>query len=249
MMNKKFLIIVLCMFFLTSCNNKIDNFVKDTKKEVTNSIKNTSKEKITKSIKYINDNYEKKIDKNFVYNTLLLKKLCDNTYLKDNKIKRVAEASYEYMFRQSKGNKKELKDSLDGLYKNFDDEVNNFYLMYQRLAIVDGYLAKAKTKLIIEAEEKDFISNKKINIAIDYIRDYYDNAFKNNEVIERLGYYSMYLEKIGDKTKIDNSIISLGKTMKKYLQNGKDRDFEKVKELLDEVSNNRNSLVEEISAN
>ena len=249
-MNKKYMIVVLlvALVFLVGCENKVDSMIKNTKKDVTNSIKSTSKEKIKESIEYIHDNYEKKINKNFVYHTLLLKKLCDNTYLNDSKVKRLAEASYEYMFRQSKGNKKELEESLDKVYENLDDEVNNFYVLYQRLAVVEGYLTKAKTKLLIEAEEKGFITNSKIDKAIEYIQNYYDNAFKNNEVIERLSYYSMYLEKIGSKVKKDNNIVKLGTAMKKYLQNGEDKKKEEISSLLIDIANNKEALIGELIA-
>ncbi len=245
----KLLIIVLSMFFITACNNPVDKFVKDVKKEVTSSIKSTSKESVKESIKYIHDNYEKKISKKFVYHTLVLRKLCDNSYFADNKIKRLADASYEYMFRQSKGNKKELEDSLDEVYENLDDEVEEFYNLYQRLAIVEGYLAKAKTKLIIESEEKDFITNKKVVKAIDYTRDYYNEAFKNNEIIERLSYYSMYLETVGRKVNNNNSVVKLGNEMKKYLQEGTESRIEKIEKLLEEIENNKDALIGEFIKN
>ena len=71
MMRKKIylVLLLLSLLFLTACSNPVDKFIKDVKKEVSNSIKNTSSKKIKESILYINDNYQKKIDKNFVYHT------------------------------------------------------------------------------------------------------------------------------------------------------------------------------------
>lgn len=242
----KIILLLVVLMFLVGCNNKVDNFMKDVKKDVTSSIKNTSKGQISKSVKYIHDHYEKKIDKDFVYHTLLLKKLCDNSYMKESKMKRLAEAAYEYMFRQSKGNKKELEDSLSVVYDNLDEEVNEFYLLYKRLAVVEGYLAKAKTKLLVEEEEKDFISVNKINQAINYIRDYYDNAIKNNETIERLGYYSMYLERIGAKSKKENDIVKLGKNMKKYLQDGDEKKLEEINDILKKIEESKEIFIGEL---
>ena len=244
--NGKVILLLIMVIILVGCNNKIDTFVKEVKKDVTSNIKNASKEKITKSVKYIHDNYEGKIGKEFVYHTMLLKKLCDNNYMKDSKMARLAEAAYEYMFRQSKGNKKELEESLDAVYDNLDEEVEVFYIMYKRMAVVDSYLAKAKTKLLVEEEEKDFVTSKKIIKAIEYIRDYYDDAFKNNEVIERLGYYSMYLERVGSKTKKDNVITELGTSMKKYLQKGEEKKLEEIKNKLAKIEENRDGLIEEL---
>ena len=249
-MKKKFkiLFLIIAMFFVVACDNKIDSLVKDTKKEVASNIENTSKEKIKESIQYIHDNYEKKISKKYVYHTILLKRLCDNSHLSESKIKRLADASYEYMFSQSVGNKKELKESINIVYDNLDKEIDNFYTIYQRLIVVEGYLAKAKTKLLVEADEKDFISNNNIVKAIDYIQDYYDNAFKNNEVIERLCYYSMYLEQVGNKVKKQNSITNLGKSMKKHMQSGEVKKTEDITKLLNDIKNNREALIGELMA-
>ena len=136
-------------------------------------------------------------------------------------------------------------DDLICCIENLDDEVEEFYNLYQRLAIVEGYLAKAKTKLIIESEEKDFITNKKVVKAIDYTRDYYNEAFKNNEIIERLSYYSMYLETVGRKVNNNNSVVKLGNEMKKYLQEGTESRIEKIEKLLEEIENNKDVLIGE----
>ena len=64
MRKKMYLVLlILSLFFLSACSSPVDKFIKDVKKEVGNSIKNTSSKKIKESILYINDNYQKKIDK------------------------------------------------------------------------------------------------------------------------------------------------------------------------------------------
>ena len=242
----KIVILLLAVLLLVGCDNKIDSMIKNTKKDITSNIKSTSSKKVKESIEYIHDNYEKKINKEFVYHTMLLKKLCDNSYLNESKIKILSDAAYEYMFRQSKGNKKELEESLAAVYEDLDKEVEDFYNLYQRIVIVDGYLAKAKTELLVQAEEKDYITYDKINKAIGYIQDYYRETFKNNEVIERMSYYSMYLEKIGSKINKKNSIVSLGVTTRKYLQSGKDNRLEEINNLLDEINSNKEGLINEL---
>ena len=251
MMRKKIYLVLLflSLFFLTSFSNPVDKFIKDVKKEVSNSVKNTSSKKIKESIIYINDNYNKKIDKNFVYHTLLLEKLCDNAYLENSKIQRLSQAAYEYMFRQSKGNTKELEESLAAVNEDLDNEVNTFYEAYQRSALVTSYLSKAKTKLLVEAEEKGFVNINKINKALDYIRDYYDNGFKNNEVTEYICYYSLYLEKIGNKISKSNDITKLGKAVKKYMQEGRERSLKEIEDLLNKVNSNRDALIGELVSN
>ncbi len=243
----KIVLLIIGLLFITACDNPIDNFVKDVKKEINSGIKNTSEDKIKESINYISKHYDKKINKKFVYHTLLLNKLCDNSYLEDTNIGRLADASYEYMFRQSKGNKKELEESIEIVNENLDQEVTDFYNYYQRSVMVSAYLATAKTKLLVEVDENNFINSNKINKAIDYINNYYDNSFKNNEITDSICYYSMYLEKIGSKNKKNNNnIVKLGISMKKYLQEGKESQLIEVKKLIDEVSNNKEALIGEL---
>ena len=175
--------------------------------------------------------------------------MCDNTYLENSKIQRLSQAAYEYMFRQSKGNTKELEESLAAVNEDLDNEVNTFYEAYQRSVLVTSYLSKAKTKLLVEAEEKGFVNINKINKALDYIRDYYDNGFKNNEVTEYICYYSLYLEKIGNKIGKNNDITKLGKTVKKYMQEGRERSLKEIEDLLNKVNSNRDALIGELVNN
>ena len=63
---------------------------------------------------------------------------------------------------------------------------------------------------------KNMITTENINKAIDYINKYVQDPLKNDEVLEKTIYYSLYLKILGPK---DNDITKLGTHMLAYLKN------------------------------
>ncbi len=248
MINKSILVIMI-VFNLVGCKNPVTGFLEEAKKEVGNSIESLSKDSVKKSINYIGKNYKKKISKKYVYHTVLLNRVCSNKYIKKQNICNMASAAYEYMLRQSKGNKKELEDSFNIVNKKLDKELDEFYEIYQRYVVVNGYLSKAKTKLLVERDETDFITTKKLEKAITYISNNYDNVFRNNEVTDNICYYSLYLENVGQKVKKNNKIVELGKKTKKYLQELNEKDKEVIKKILEDIDSNKDNLMAQLLNN
>jgi hypothetical protein len=242
-------VILLSIFLLLGCKVNVDKFIEEENKNVEKYVaKKTkiSKKKISESIDYILDNYNKKINSEYVYHTLLLKNITNNNYLKDSKIYELARTSDEYMLDQSDKNKQKLETTAEYIKKKEKDIVDEFYTSYENYYNSVINLTEAKTKLLVEIETKGAINAKKINKAIDFILLNYKNPFKNEEVLEKTIYYAMYLDTCGTKNRVSNEVIDLGKYMKKYIQELDESYIDKITTLKIKIKPNKDSLVNQI---
>lgn len=245
----KYTLIILCLFLLVGCKVNVDNLVKEGSKKAekyVNDKEKISKKKVTESIDYVLNNYDKKINGDFVYHTLLLVNMTNNNYLRDTKIYELANQSNDYILSQTDKTKQKLETTAEYIKKKENDIVNDFYKKYENYFNSVKELSEAKTKLLVEIETKGAINAKKINKAVDYILLNYKNPFKNEEVLEKTIYYATYLDTAGTKNQVNNNIIELGKYMRKYIMELDKKYLDKITELKPKIKQNKDSLIDQI---
>ncbi len=244
-------LIILISFVLIGCNNKIDNLITEGKEKVNKEIKKVdslSKNKIEESINYVIENYDKKVNKDLIYHITLLKTISNNNYVKTSKIKELADLADEYIIKKKEESKSKLSKTIKEIKDNKDNIIDDFYDNYKKYLEISTDFTKSKTKLIVEMETKESITIKKLNKSIDYIFNNYKYPLRNKETTEKTIYYSMYLDTIGTKYKIDNDIIKLGTNMKKYIQEQDNKYITEIESLKDKINSNREALINEILA-
>ncbi len=246
---KKIIILLLSVGMLVGCNTAIDKLIDETKTKVTKELKNVEdigKDKVKKSIKYIMNNYTKKIDQDFIYNTLVLKTVTANNSLKGNIVKELADTAYEYMMKQSSDNKEKLEKVINNIDDDLDAVVDEFYDIYKNSVVVNTYFAKAKTQIVRMRNTNNFINKDSIKREISIIISNYKNYYRDDEVIEKISYSVMYLDDIGTRYGVDNNIIKLARYTKKYMQENDSKYLEEINKILKDTKNNMDQYIEEI---
>ncbi len=245
---KKIIILLLFITLLTGCNKKNnDNLIKETQAIVEKEIKKMNiynKKTVKESINYILDNYDKKINKDYIYHSTLLYNIANNKYVKNNPISDLANNIYNYI--NGKIEKIELKSLVKKIKKDKNKLIDDFYTNYERNININKYLTDTKTKLITELQTKEAVTTKKVKKAIDYLLLNYKNPFKNTESLEKSIYYSMYLDTIATKYKVENDLIKYARFTKKYIQEYNEKYIKEIEKIKDNVEKNKDQLVEEI---
>lgn len=220
---KKIIIIILCLFIITACQNSNEIIIKEQETKIIEKLKeveNINEQEITNSINYINDNIDnskqKEVIENLSYHALYLSKIGNKTDKnKDNLITNLGDLTIKYLNNNKKETKKEIKEILENINKNQSNYVEEFYNNYHINFTINNNLSKIEKEIIAEINTIGVEKNI-INTSINYIIENYDNPLQNTEVIEKIIYYSVYLKTVGQKLP-DNEITLLGTTTYEYL--------------------------------
>jgi len=246
-MKKKIILTIVLTLLLVGCTNPINNMIDETKSKINkevSKVENIGKDKIKEHVTYILEHYNSKVDKDYVYNVMILKELTKNSYFEDNNIKLLSDRAYNYMLIKSKTNKNDLETIVEIVKKDTDKEVDEFYNLYKQRVVINSFFAKAKTKLLNESKSKDYINKNKIKEAIKYIKSNYKNSYKNNEIMEHICYYSYYLDNINTKYKVKNNITELGNKTKNYLLNNNKKVLKDIEDIINKIEEGKE--IEEI---
>ena len=86
------------------------------------------------------------------------------------------------------------------------------------------------------------VNEKNINKAIEYIAQYIEYPLTNEETIEKLIYYTLYLESLGKEAE-GNLIYSLAENMLNYLTTLDEKDKVAALNVLNNILRNKNQIV------
>ena len=86
------------------------------------------------------------------------------------------------------------------------------------------------------------VNEKNINKAIEYIAQYIEYPLTNEETIEKIIYYTLYLESLGNEMK-SNIIYTLAENMLNYLTTLDEQDKVKALNTLNEILRNKNQII------
>lgn len=246
-MKKKLIIILLIMITITTgCSNKKEEVQKKASDKVniiTTDITNITEKDIKDSYTYIRDNYKNykddKVYEKLIYNIEYLKLI--GKYSKDNKLITLATKVETYLNKPNKKNKEAVAILLNNIDGEEDKIINEIYTNYLTLNTVKRIIEEQT--LIVEGDvnDKNLVTKDYINKAVTYLSNHLQKPFKNDEILEKTIYYSLFLSKLGNK---DNDITILSNYILEYINTLDNEYQEKAINLISTISKNQNKYVD-----
>lgn len=244
---KKIIILLLTVLLITSCTNKED-LKKEIKKEVETTIKDISNitiKDIEDSYTYLKENYQEyKDDKKYekiIYHLNYLEKL--GKYNKDNELTKLTEYIFKYLDKPSKDNKKAIDKSIEIIDEKKDKIINDLYSNYLIITKITNTIKEQEKIAESDINDPNSYNEENINKAIKYISNHIESPLKNDEVLIKITYYSLYLSKIN---KPDNSIVKIGSHTLNYLKTLDIKEKNEVLKYLNSISKNQTTEVKKL---
>lgn len=212
MKNIKYIALVMLIFFITGCTNYEEIKTKEENKatEYISNINNVTTDLIKESYNYLKDNIDN-INKKEIYAKLSYY----NKYLeiissidKETDLYILSLNMNTYLEKRTKENKLIVKKQINKIDDNLDEKVNDIYNKYYRNTMVDKKIEYLNDKVIAEQEIK--IDDREIRKGIEYINNHLDMIYQNEEIIEKIIYYSLYMSYNDDEliSKTGNDVIN-----------------------------------------
>ena len=221
----KVLFFVLILFIVSGCKS-IDQKIDDSREQVEKDMKEVSNinvDTIKRDLTYLEANLEKKQNENTLINKLnYLYLLGDITSNNNSEIKELADTYFDYL-KDKKKYKNKVNSLLDDIKSNEDELAFKYYSNYVIYEILGPKINGYKEMNVDESEEE-------IIRGVNYIAANIEDPTKDNEVVDRISYYSVYLS----KCEKDN-IKTLGNNMIIYLTSLKAEDKSNVYKYLNEI--------------
>lgn len=250
------IIIIVLILLIAILSNNIQNLdsIYEEQKEIvikdTKDLSNITEKQIKNSIEEIKNNYldikDQEILKKVIYNVTYLEFLTDKT--NDKKISELVDYTKEYINTKSKESKEQLSNYLKEISEELDKLTKELYINYNTMVTLDRILSSNTKDVTSDLNDPNMISKDQIRKAIDYIEMYYQEPYKNDEVIDKITYYSLYLSGLTNK---QNNITNLGIATLNYLQSLKEDDKKEIEKYLSSIKDNKeeqiSSLYKEIS--
>ena len=251
-MKKKLLIILVLLLLVSGCGNKIKKIEEAAEKEVKTELKNIENINIKQingiieyidsnidSIKRNSDNY-----KTFYKNVLILNTLCSrDSSLNDNNVCKLGSLTSTYLKKFNKKDLAKIKDLLSEIKKSNDVSafVNNYYTK----VVSNTNISEIAEKVSKESRTEGFITEEKINKALTYLFANYNKPFANSEVVDKLLYYTEYLNKVGAMKK-NNAITELSKLVRQYMKDQDENTKKEIENKIKEVKEDKDNLIKEL---
>ena len=246
MKKRLYLILLIVLFIISGCSNKKEEIKEQTTNKVNTTIAditNISEEQIKESYNYIKDNYtnfkKEKTYEKLLYHIKYLQQL--GKYSKDNDLTKLANNTLKYIEKNNSKNKKEVLKLLSIIDGDEEELIKEIYDNYLKLKVIKEIIQEQTPIASGDANDQNMITKKNINKAIDYLNKHSQNPFKNDEVLEKTIYYSLYLSELGNK---DNEITQMSQHMIKYLSTFDQTEKDKANQLLNTITKKQSSKVE-----
>lgn len=245
MKKRLYILLIFSLLFITACTSKeeikeeISNKVNTTISDITN----ISEENIKESYLYITENYlnykDKEVYKELQYHIKYLQSL--GTYSKDNELTHFANNTSTYIEKPNKTNKQEVTKNINKISGNEENIIKEIYNNYLKLKVVKTIIEEQTPIVEGDVNDKNMTTISNITKAFDYINNHYQNPFKNDEILEKTIYYSIYLNKLGSSK---NDITKLGQSMIKYLSTLDENEKDEVVKILSSINKNQDSKIQ-----
>lgn len=236
---KKVILIILISLLFTGCQKNNSNYEEEAQNEVNNAIidkTNVTEDSIQESINYIKNNIESSSSNTttLYYHATYLKTIS----VEDSTIGKLSLATINYLKTHKSQYKKNILKYLDVITT---EDVSKTYQEYHTLNTIPELINNYK--LEIEATTEDTSKIKKADLvkAYNYIESHIENPLEDEEIIEKIIYYSLYLSNLGHS----NTLKELGEKTISYLQTLDSKDKEEVTKLLAEINLDSDTIISE----
>ena len=235
-MKKRLIIIAILLILLTGCGNKkIINSAEENVNEKIADYRNVTESSIKESLDYIEDNYKEKLTnskkENLLTNAYYLKELSKNN--KESNVYKLSISVEEYVLKNK--NKKDIDDYLDKINKNKNTEITTTYKSYLTKKVIAKKLSEQERLVNDDINDKTQVSKKNVSKALEYIDTHINNVLLNEEVIEKMAYYTLYLNELSND---DGLISKISKETLEYLDTLDDNHKNKVIDLINDYKKN-----------
>ncbi len=242
------IILILIIVILSNNNQSVTTLFAEQKEIVENKNKdlsNISEEKIKNSITEIKNNYlnikDKKILEDVVYNVTYLEYLTSK--VKESQLNDLVTYTKDYLNTKSQESKDNLANYFKQIESKEDELIRELYVNYNTMITLEDILSLNTNIVTNDLNDSNMISEENINKAIDYIATYYQEPYKNDEIIDKISYYSLYLSGISHQR---NNITNLGISTLNYLQSLSNEDKKTIEEYLSKVKENQSVQVKSL---
>ena len=242
------IILILIIVILSNNNQSVTTLFAEQKEIVENKNKdlsNISEEKIKNSITEIKNNYlnikDKTILEDVVYNVTYLEYLTSK--VKESQLNDLVTYTKDYLNTKSQESKDNLANYFKQIESKEDELIRELYVNYNTMITLEDILSLNTNIVTNDLNDSNMISEENINKAIDYIATYYQEPYKNDEIIDKISYYSLYLSGISNK---QNNITNLGISTLNYLQSLSNEDKKTIEEYLSKVKENQSVQVKSL---
>ena len=242
------IILILIIVILSNNNQSVTTLFAEQKEIVENKNKdlsNISEEKIKNSITEIKNNYlnikDKTILEDVVYNVTYLEYLTSK--VKESQLNDLVTYTKDYLNTKSQESKDNLANYFKQIESKEDELIRELYVNYNTMITLEDILSLNTNIVTNDLNDSNMISEENINKAIDYIATYYQEPYKNDEIIDKISYYSLYLSGISHQR---NNITNLGISTLNYLQSLSNEDKKAIEEYLSKVKENQSVQVKSL---
>lgn len=242
------IILILIIVILSNNNQSVTTLFAEQKEIVENKNKdlsNISEEKIKNSITEIKNNYlnikDKTILEDVVYNVTYLEYLTSK--VKESQLNDLVTYTKDYLNTKSQESKDNLANYFKQIESKEDELIRELYVNYNTMITLEDILSLNTSIVTNDLNDSNMISEENINKAIDYIATYYQEPYKNDEIIDKISYYSLYLSGISHQR---NNITNLGISTLNYLQSLSNEDKKTIEEYLSKVKENQSVQVKSL---
>ena len=212
-------IILFVLLIITGCTNynKIIEEQNNKASETIKDLNNIKKEKIKESYNYIVDNIDNikdiEVYTKIVYNNEYLKLILDSN--KENVLYDFTNRVNDYVLKSNSKNKKKLQNTIDGINNNLDEAIEIAYNNYYHEIVVNNIIKRQESQAIADTNDKNMKNTKQVEKALNYINIHIDNPYENEEILENIIYYSLYLKNLFED---QNDITKIGTNTINYLK-------------------------------
>lgn len=244
MKKRLIIILVISLLLITGCNDK-----EEIKEEASNKVNTTisditniSQESIKESYLYLKDNYQnykdKKVYENLLYHIKYLQSL--GSYSPNNELTKLADNTFNYLEKSNKSNKQYVTKSINSISGKEEQIINEIYENYLKLKVVKDIIKEQTPIAEGDINDKNMTTIANVTKSFEYLSKHSQNPFKNDEILEKTIYYSLYLSKLGTP---ENDITKLGQYMIKYLNTLDEKEKDKTIKLLNSIKKNQDSKI------
>ena len=242
------IILILIIVILSNNNQSVTtlfSYLKEIVENKNKDLSNISEEKIKNSITEIKNNYlnikDKTILEDVVYNVTYLEYLTSK--VKESQLNDLVTYTKDYLNTKSQESKDNLANYFKQIESKEDELIRELYVNYNTMITLEDILSLNTNIVTNDLNDSNMISEENINKAIDYIATYYQEPYKNDEIIDKISYYSLYLSGISHQR---NNITNLGISTLNYLQSLSNEDKKTIEEYLSKVKENQSVQVKSL---
>ncbi len=236
---------ILMLLLLSGCENKKEQTYQETQSKISETIvniENVTEEKIKESYLYIKNNYQnttsKDTNQKLMEKTSYLELVTKNN--RNSKLYELATKNKEYLTTSKKDLISEIKKILNSIENNEDKIINEAFVNYHKAITIEKIIKTQTIKASADANDKNMITKTNIKNAIMYLTNNIANPLKNDEILEKTIYYSLFLSNL---SKNDSELKNLGDKSLSYIKTLDQNELNDLMNLINKINKNQDKIV------